>query len=867
MRRFILIIVYLVLLAASHLVRWRQEAAPPLTPGQTRIMVPEYRHGEKTGREVALAYWDLAPAAPADGEAPLSHAVLVLHGSPVATSAMMPLIRELRNEARVLAPDLPGMGNSTRVVADYSFDAHARTAIDLLDRLGVARVHVAAYSMGGGVALEMSRLAPERIASLTLISGLGVEELELLGDHNLNHALHGLQYAALRALQELTPHFGALDRFPLNTSYARNFLDSDQRPLRGLLERYAGPMLLVHGNDDHLVPPAAAQEHARIVPQSRLVWRDGGHLLVIYDRVVVAAAMRPFLRDVEAGRAATRATAEPARVTAAQLPFDWQVHGLRGGNFARTAAVFLGLATLASEDLACISAGLLVTRGALGFGVATLGCLAGIVLGDVMLFLAGRWLGARALRRRPFRWFLRPEHVERCATLFRRRGGMLVLAARFMPGLRLPTYFAAGATGMKLRSFLFYFLVAALLWTPLLVGAAALVGDPILHWTSAAGRWGWLLALLGLVVFWRLSRLIVMTATRRGRRLLLGAWRRRTRWEFWPMWVLYPPVVCYVLWLGLRHRSFTLFTAANPGIPCGGLAGESKSQILAGFPADTPLIARFTLLAAGNDEAARLRLLDAFMARHGLDFPVVLKPDVGERGQGVSVVRDRVAAADYLRRCPEAVIAQEYVAGAEYGLFYARRPADSRGRIISITAKHLTSVRGDGVQTLEELILGDDRAVCLAPFFLSKLSARLGEIPPAGAEVRLTELGTHCRGARFTDGREEVASETLESQLDAFSRQHAGFFFGRFDVRTPGAGQMRTAGTFKVLELNGVSSESTHIYDPRNSLWTAYRTLCAQWRLAFAIGADNRARGFRPAGFRELYRAVSRHLGRTKFEA
>jgi hypothetical protein len=77
---------------------------------------------------------------------------------------------------------------------------------------------------------------------------------------------------------------------------------------------------------------------------------------------------------------------------------------------------------------------------------------------------------------------------------------------------------------------------------------------------------------------------------------------------------------------------------------------------------------------------------------------------------------------------------------------------------------------------------------------------------------------------------------------------------------------LRTAGEFKVLELNGVSSEPTHMYDPRHSLWAGYRALFDQWRRCFAIGAENRARGVRPAGMRDLYRAVSRHLGRSKFE-
>mgnify|MGYP003694703213 CR=1 FL=1 len=68
--------------------------------------------------------------------------------------------------------------------------------------------------------------------------------------------------------------------------------------------------------------------------------------------------------------------------------------------------------------------------------------------------------------------------------------------------------------------------------------------------------------------------------TRRGRRLLGAAWTRTVRWEYWPPFVFYAPVALYVLWLGVRHRGLTLFTAANPGIEAGGFINESKAAIL-----------------------------------------------------------------------------------------------------------------------------------------------------------------------------------------------------------------------------------------------------------------------------------------------
>jgi hypothetical protein len=62
------------------------------------------------------------------------------------------------------------------------------------------------------------------------------------------------------------------------------------------------------------------------------------------------------------------------------------------------------------------------------------------------------------------------------------------------------------------------------------------------------------------------------------RRQIVGRLRRVTRWEFWPPWAFYPPVVMYLFYLGLKYRNLTLFTAANPGIPDGGFIGNRNTK-------------------------------------------------------------------------------------------------------------------------------------------------------------------------------------------------------------------------------------------------------------------------------------------------
>lgn len=234
-----------------------------------------------------------------------------------------------------------------------------------------------------------------------------------------------------------------------------------------------------------------------------------------------------------------------------------------------------------------------------------------------------------------------------------------------------------------------------------------------------------------------------------------------------------------------------------------------------------------------------------------LSFPIVLKPDVGERGGGVQIVRNETELGAYLRDAQGDILLQPFVSGVEAGLFYYRLPGDAHGTLFAITEKRMPAVLGDGRRTLEELILADERAVCLAPLFLRRHANRLDTVPPPGEEVTLAELGTHCRGAAFFDGS-HLRTPELETAVDQISRGYPGFWFGRYDVRAP-SWEALSAGEFTVLELNGATSEATSIYDPRYGLLTAYRTLFQQWALLFRIAVLNRDAGAEPTRRRDLF--------------
>ncbi|QOJ14235.1 MAG: VTT domain-containing protein [Planctomycetia bacterium] len=515
------------------------------------------------------------------------------------------------------------------------------------------------------------------------------------------------------------------------------------------------------------------------------------------------------------------------------------------------------LATFASEDLTCIATGLLIYDGRIGGWTGVLACTLGIFVGDFGLWLLGRLAGPPVLRWKPVAARFSAERLGKVGEWFDRRGWRAIVAARFLPGTRFPVYVAAGALGRSAGRFLMWAGIAALLWTPALVLLVAWLGGVIADPLRAilGGYW---LGLLGAVaILWILMMIGVRLSTAGGRSGLMVTLERVRRHEFWPAWVFYLPLLPWIAWLAVRHRGLMTPTAANPGIARGGgIVGESKWEILSRLPAEWVVPGA---LLRSDGGAGRADELASIMDERGWSFPLILKPDVGQRGAGVRLVRDLDAAQRVLANAAVAMIAQVYHPGPhEAGIFYVRRPSAARGRVFSVTDKEFPEVAGDGERTLEALIRAHPRYRLQAKTYLARLGVRAGERPAVGERVRLAVAGNHCQGTLFRDGS-HLVTPALENRIDSIAREFDGFFFGRFDVRYADADELRAGRGFAVIELNGVTSESTNLYDPSWPVWRAYAVLFAQWHELYAVGAENRRRGHSVSGLLEVLREVRAH--------
>lgn len=512
----------------------------------------------------------------------------------------------------------------------------------------------------------------------------------------------------------------------------------------------------------------------------------------------------------------------------------------------------LAFSTLISEDLACVAAGVLVAEGRLHPLTAIAACATGIVAGDFGLWMIGR-SGMELTR------FVRRPPAFRAAPLaarIRRHAGAAIVASRFLPGTRLPLYLAAGALGVPAGKFLAWSALAVAIWTPIVVLLSAGLGrgSSVVFQPDGLAFAARLLAAASVVPLIALARVVAVPSLRRRAAARLARWRR---WEFWPMWLFYGPVALWVAWLSLRYRGLTTITASNPAIPEGGIVGESKYDILSRLPAAWVIPA---VRVAPGDGSRRTNWLRDRVAEEGWAFPLVLKPDAGQRGVGVKRIESWEEAERYLETVHGPVLAQPYHKGPfEAGVFYYRFPHWSHGKLLSITDKVFPELVGDGQSTVEQLIWRHPRFRLQADTFLARHQDASARVLANGERLPLAMAGNHAQGTLFRDGAHLVTPE-LEARIDEIARHRPGFFIGRFDVRYRTMEGFKAGLDLSIVELNGATAESTNIYDPDRSLWSAYRTLCRQWTLVFAIGAANRRQGAAVSPLTHLARLVRAHL-------
>ncbi len=320
-------------------------------------------------------------------------------------------------------------------------------------------------------------------------------------------------------------------------------------------------------------------------------------------------------------------------------------------------------------------------------------------------------------------------------------------------------------------------------------------------------------------------------------------------WEYWPFSVIYLPVFFYYGWLILKAKSFFFFTASNPSIEFGGMLGEKKSDIFPLLPDKYIPITKLIKKGEGKRSTIEGRKIG---------YPLIAKPDVGERGAWVRKIDTENDLIAYTDSCPVDFLLQEFVDyPIELGVFFVRLPS-KEGYVTSIVRKEFLEVTGDGKSSVMELLSNSPRAVLTADFSCALLKKEGDSILGKNERLLIEPIGNHCKGTKFLSNQHEIDA-TLSKAINLLASQIPDFYFGRFDLKCKSIEDIKSLKNFKILELNGAGAEPGHIYQPGYSLIRAYKDICWHLSVLADISIQNHKRGVEYWSFKRGYKKWMQH--------
>jgi hypothetical protein len=310
-------------------------------------------------------------------------------------------------------------------------------------------------------------------------------------------------------------------------------------------------------------------------------------------------------------------------------------------------------------------------------------------------------------------------------------------------------------------------------------------------------------------------------------------------WEYWPFHLVYGLLYPYWFWLCLKARSLFFFSASNPTMENGGFLMESKKQIYDLMP--QKYYPRTLLFEAGTS----VREVWHQVEHDEFSFPLIGKPDIGMRGMGVQKLHDKEELEAYIRSSRVNFLIQEAIPyEMEAGIFYYRLPGEAKGHVSGIVYKEFLTLTGDGRSTMLDLLQREKRYILQLPVLKEQLGDELHNVLPKGAKKVVVPYGNHARGAKFVDAS-HLIDNALTEVIDHVCRQAEGFYYGRMDIRFQSWEELKKGKHFSIVELNGAGSEPTHIYDPKHSIFFAWKEIIRHCNILYAISQRNKSK----AGF------------------
>ena len=311
---------------------------------------------------------------------------------------------------------------------------------------------------------------------------------------------------------------------------------------------------------------------------------------------------------------------------------------------------------------------------------------------------------------------------------------------------------------------------------------------------------------------------------------------RLTQWEHWPTLLYYIPLAPFFLIRAIKAKHPLHYVATNPNIFYSGNGTESKYKTLSLVPEKYK--PKGILISKDRNKKSTLNQINNLP----FEYPIIAKPDIGFRGYLVKKINDQKNLINYLNQVDEDIILQEFIPyHNELGIFYHRIPGEKKGKITSVTIKKFISVTGDGKSTLSQLIQNDERAFLYYKLFKNIHGSNMDKVYKKEDKIILTEIGNHSKGTQFINGN-HLINKDLENIVNQICNEISGWYYGRLDIKYKDYDSFLKGKDFKILEVNGIISEPTHIYDAtseNSSFFNGVKTINDHWNIMTDIAIKN----------------------------
>ena len=319
------------------------------------------------------------------------------------------------------------------------------------------------------------------------------------------------------------------------------------------------------------------------------------------------------------------------------------------------------------------------------------------------------------------------------------------------------------------------------------------------------------------------------------------------RYEFWSPKIFNLPFYFYLGFKCLINGvSLKGLLKANSYIKCGDLrASKFEIQNLLGekyFP-------KTVLLKKNLSNKVLIEKIENFVKENS--FPIIAKPDTAECGKGTKLIRNKKDITILVNAIEADYIIQEYIdLPLEYGVFYIRYKGESK--IVGINGKYFPSLVGDGKSTIWELVKDRENFSNHWHTFLRDFD--LNKIPKKDEKIRLSHIGSHTLGCVFTDEIHLITPKLKKSFLnimDSFDDLN----YGRVDLRAKSEEDFKN-GKFKFIEVNGITSLPTQMFDSSYSIFKAYKTFFEFGDYLVKIAKENKHKKMEVENLNTIFKKI-----------